>query len=193
MLRWRRSRCARRPSLAPTAHAESGRLFSVMRILCVIPTMGPGGAERVMSSLVTHLSKQHAVTLLTFENAVAASFYPLPTCIDYRKTDRLGRHPLERAWRIVSRPRIIRETVKLLAPDVVVSFTDTTNMTALLACLGLKVPVAVSERIDPSEHRIGWAKTLLRTCTYPRARLIVVPSSRVAEYFPPSLQPKIRV
>ena len=173
--------------------APASALPPGMRILCVIPTMGPGGAERVMSHLITHFSKQHAVTLLTFESKTTASFYPLPASVDYRKTDRFGCHRLQRAWRIISRPRIIRQTVKALAPDAIISFTDTTNITALLACLGLKVPVIISERIDPSEHRIGWAKDLLRAYTYPRARMIVVPSCRVAEYFPASLQSKIRI
>ena len=146
-----------------------------------------------MSHLITHFSKQHAVTLLTFESEMTASFYSLPASVDYLKTDKLGSHRLQRAWRIISRPRMIRRTVKALAPDAIISFTDTTNITAVLACLGLKVPVIISERIDPSEHRIGWAKELLRAYTYPRARVLVVPSRRVAKYFPASLQSKIRV
>jgi glycosyltransferase involved in cell wall biosynthesis len=164
-----------------------------MRILCVIPTMGPGGAERVMSYLVTHFAKRHDVTLLTFENASAASFYPLPASVDYRKTDSIRRSFAERVWRIAARPGAIRKAVKALAPDVVVSFTDTTNMITLLACGGLGIPVVVSERIDPSEHRIGWLRTLLRAHTYARARLLVVPSRRVAAYFPAALQSRIRV
>ena len=145
-----------------------------------------------MSHLVTHLSQRHAIRLLTFESKTTAPFYELPPSVDYLKTDRLGRG-LRRAWRIASRPSTIRRQVKAFAPDAIISFTDTTNITTVLACLGLKVPVIISERIDPSQYRIGWAKDFLRARTYPRARLIVVPSSRVAEYFPASLQLKIRI
>jgi len=155
--------------------------------------MGPGGAERVMSHFITHFSKQHAVTLLTFESETMAAFYPVPALVNYLKTDKLGRHGLQRAWRIISRAGTIRQTAKALEPDVIVSFTDTTNITVLLACIGLKVPIIISERVDPSEHRIGWGKNLLRAYIYPRARMIVVPSHRVAKFFQTSLQSKIRV
>lgn len=162
-----------------------------MRILCVIPTMGPGGAERAMSHLVSHLSKRHAVTLLTFEKPDTASFYPLPDTVEYLRIDTLGGHTLRRFVRILSRPKMIRQAVRTLGPNLVISFMDTTNIMTVVGCLGLGIPIVVSERIDPSHHRIGWAKELARTYTYPLARFIVVPTTCVATYFPTSLQPKI--
>src|SRR5581483_9600868 len=54
-------------------------------------------------------------------------------------------------------------------------------------------PIIVSERVDPAHHDIGWVRNLLRAYTYPLARFIVVPSQRVASYFPASLQSKMRV
>jgi glycosyltransferase involved in cell wall biosynthesis len=83
--------------------------------------------------------------------------------------------------------------VKSLTPDVVVSFMIGINVTTLVSCRGLGVPVVVSERIDPSVHDIGLFKKFARTCTYPLARLIVVQTRRIATYFPLSLQPKIRI
>jgi glycosyltransferase involved in cell wall biosynthesis len=146
-----------------------------------------------MSHLLGHLAKDCQVSLLTFESAAALSFYPLPSSIDYNRGNKLGGSGLRRLWRIVSRLSLIRRIVEDFGPDVIISFLDTANITTLLACLGRRVPVIVSERIDPSQHNIGWARKLLRTCTYPFARLIVVPSQRVADYFPASLQSKIRV
>jgi GalNAc-alpha-(1->4)-GalNAc-alpha-(1->3)-diNAcBac-PP-undecaprenol alpha-1,4-N-acetyl-D-galactosaminyltransferase len=163
-----------------------------MRILCIIPTMGPGGAERTMSYLLSYLAEECAVTLLTFENRDAVSFYPLPQSIEYIRADKLGGRLAKRAFRILSRPHLIRRTTEAVAPDVIISFTDTTNITALLACARLGVPTIVSERIDPSEHNIGWARNFLRDCTYPLAKILVVPSRRVADYFT-SLQSKIRI
>jgi glycosyltransferase involved in cell wall biosynthesis len=164
-----------------------------MRVLCIIPTLGPGGAERTMSYLLAYLAKECAVTLLTFEHRDAVSFYALPSSIDYIRADKLGGRPAQRALRILSRPRLIRQTAKAVAPDVIISFTDTTNITALLACARLGVPTIVSERVDPSAHDIGWARNVLRNCTYPLAEILVVPSRRVADYFPRSLQSKIRI
>jgi glycosyltransferase involved in cell wall biosynthesis len=146
-----------------------------------------------MSYLLSYLAKECAVTLLTFENRGAVPFYALPPSIDYLRADKLGGRPAQRALRILSRPHSIRKTIKAVAPDVIISFTDTTNITALLACARLGVPTIVSERIDPSEHNIGWARNVLRHCTYPLAKILVVPSRRVADYFPRSLQSKIRI
>ncbi|WP_006302515.1 hypothetical protein [Holospora undulata] len=39
--------------------------------------------------------------------------------------------------------------MKTLNPDVVLSFVDVMNLTALLASVGLKTPVIVSERTHP--------------------------------------------
>lgn len=164
-----------------------------MRILYVIPTMGAGGAERVMSYLVSHFAKQHDVTLLTFDSPDAISFYPLPDNVKLRRLDTLGGFNLQRSMRLLSRPGLLRKAVRSLRPDVIVSFTDTTNITTIVGCLGLNVPVVISERIDPTEHRIGWMKEAARRYTYPLARFIICPTKRVAGYFPQSLQPKIRV
>lgn len=154
--------------------------------------MGPGGAERTMSHLLAYFAKHHDVALLTFENAATEPFYPLPDTITYRKGDKLGGTRIGRLKRILSRPALINTMVESFAPDGIISFTDTTNITTLLAC-ARRVPVVVSERIDPSQHAIGRAKQLLRTLTYPRAKLIVVPTERVARYFSESLQHRIRI
>ncbi len=165
-----------------------------MRVLCLIPAMaGPGGAERTMSYLVAHLAERHAVTLLTLERPDAPSFYPLPDGIEQRRVDTLGGRGATRLIRVLSRPARIRREVRTLAPDVVVSFMDTMNVTALVSCLGLGIPVIVSERNDPALHHIGRAKEMVRDRTYPLARLVVAQTPRVARYFADSLQPRLRI
>jgi GalNAc-alpha-(1->4)-GalNAc-alpha-(1->3)-diNAcBac-PP-undecaprenol alpha-1,4-N-acetyl-D-galactosaminyltransferase len=146
-----------------------------------------------MSHLLSYLAGECAVTLLTFENRDAVSFYSVPKSIEYIRADKLGGRGVKRAFRILSRPSLIRRMAEAVAPDAIISFTDTTNITALLACAGLGIPTIISERIDPSEHNIGWARNFLRDRTYPLTKLLVVPSRRVADYFPASLQSKIRV
>ncbi|MGE0449665.1 MAG: glycosyltransferase [Vicinamibacterales bacterium] len=164
-----------------------------MRLLCLIPAMGPGGAERVMSRLVTHLAASHDVTLLTWESPDASSFYALPQSIRYVRADRLGGRGVRRALRVLSRPATIRRAIRRVAPDLIISFMNTMNVTALLGALGSRVPVIVSERNDPSRQHVGWTKSLLRDRAYTLARTIVVPTQRVADYFPPALRPKLRV
>ena len=125
-----------------------------------------------MSHLIAHLAKRHAVTLLTFERPDKTSFYPVPPSVEHLRVDQLGGYGLQRVLQIMARARLMRRTVKTRSPDVVISFMVGINITALASCLGLEVPIVVSERIDPSEHCIGRVKELARAYTYPLARLI---------------------
>jgi glycosyltransferase involved in cell wall biosynthesis len=146
-----------------------------------------------MSHLLTHLAARHTVTLLTFEKPDALAFYPVPDNVHCVRIDRLGGNFFQRLLRILSRPKLLRQSVRAFGPDVVISFMDTTNITVLVSCIGLSVPVVISERIDPTLHRIGALKNAARRYTYPLSRLVVTPTRRVASYFPASLQQKIRV
>jgi glycosyltransferase involved in cell wall biosynthesis len=165
-----------------------------MHVLCVIPTMAsPGGAERTMSYLAAHWAQHHVVSLLTLESPDTPSFYPLPQSVRHIRMGKLGGRGTERLWRVLSRPELMRRQVRHLAPDVVISFMDTMNITVLIGCLGLGIPIVVSERNDPSLHRIGLAKEMARDRIYPLARFLVVQTRRIASYFSPSLRPKMRI
>jgi glycosyltransferase involved in cell wall biosynthesis len=146
-----------------------------------------------MSYLVGHLARRHHVILLTLERFGVPSFYSLPDSLQQIRIDKLGGGGIRRLFRVLSRPLRIRREVRASAPDVVVSFMDTMNVTALISCLGLGVPVVVSERNDPALHRIGRVKEVVRDRVYPLARLVVAQTHRVARYFQPSLQPKLRI
>ena len=146
-----------------------------------------------MSYLVSHLAQRHDVTLLTLESPDVASFWPLPSSVEPVGLDKLGGTGATRRVRVLARPGRIRQQVRARSPDVVVSFMDTMNVTALLSCLRLEVPVVVSERNDPALHRIGRAKELLRDRSYQLARCVVVQTERIARYFAPRLQTKLRI
>lgn len=155
-----------------------------MRILFMIPAMSaPGGAERTMSYLATHLAQQHDVALLTLERPRAVAFFPLPDSVQLVQLDKLGGRGAIRLFKVLSRFSAIRREVRVRAPDVVVSFMDTMNVAALVSCIGLGIPVIVSERNDPALHRIGHAKELMRDWLYTLARLVVVQTPRVARHF----------
>lgn len=164
-----------------------------MRILCLIPAMGAGGAERVMSYLVAHWIQHHDVTLLTLEEPGTAAFYHLPESLPRIQVDRRGSRGMRRPFTILSRVRVLRRVVEDLAPDVIVSFTSMMNVTALVACLRTGIPVIVCDRNDPSHQRIGWTRNLARGLTYALARLVVVQTRRIGDYFPPSLRPTLRI
>ena len=153
--------------------------------------MQAAGAQRVMAQLVNHLAgRGHDVSLVTFEEAGDPTFFELA---DGVRRIRLGRQPegprLNRLRRLARWISGIRRAIRQIKPDVVLSFIDLTNVMTLLATRGLGVSVVVSERIDPHHHPIGPTGNILRRMTYPRAKRIVVQTSRAARFFadaPPS-------
>lgn len=168
--------------------------LDMMRIICMIPTMSaPGGAERIMSYLVSYLAERHEVALLTLDQPGVPTFYSVPSTVRQIRLGKLGGEGVRRLLRVLSRPGRIRREVRASAPDVIISFMDTMNITVLLSCVGLGLPVVVSERTDPSLRRISQFKVVLRDYFYLLARFVVVQTARAADYFESSLGKRIQI
>src|SRR5262245_15148561 len=105
-----------------------------MRILALISQLGPGGAERVLSRLLTHLVDRHEIMLMTWGDQ--PPFYPLSDKVTILKTDEFGPLKGARISAIAKRIAIVRHQVTHTCPDVVLSFMDTMNILTLTACIG---------------------------------------------------------
>ncbi len=153
-----------------------------MRVLLVISSLGGGGAERVMSRLAEAWAASGVhVTLATFDGR-AGDFYRLGTDV-HRRSLRDERGPDRTFWPgIVVRTRWLQSVIHDTQPSAIVSFTDRTNVVALLATRGTGLPVIVSERIDPSMHNPGRVWSWMRRLVYPRASAIVVQTEAVARW-----------
>lgn len=180
----------------------------------VISTMGPGGAERVASVLSeSWASTGNRVRLITFSGE--PSFYALHADVDLVNLDLL--RPARNRWQGIAnnleRVRKLRAEIKRCRPDVVLSFMDKTNVLVLLAVLGLRIPVIVSERTFPGSYDMGSGWSLLRRAVYRCAfkvvavtaqmkraladrgitNVVVIPNAapRVAGAAPPADRPKV--
>jgi glycosyltransferase involved in cell wall biosynthesis len=156
-----------------------------MRIVLIIPTLGSGGAERVMARLANGLAERgHGVWLVTLAD-VHADFYPVASSVtrvglglinkSESSTQALGSN--------LGRVCALRRFVRATQPQAVVSFMTTTNVLTLLACMGLGARVVVSERIDPWSHREHRLWAALRALTYRRADVIVTQTGDAASWF----------
>ncbi|MEW6267167.1 MAG: glycosyltransferase family 4 protein [Thermodesulfobacteriota bacterium] len=167
-----------------------------MRIALIISSLGPGGAERVMSLLANALSaKGHEITIVTLADASSPPFYPLADRVSPRPLGVLGRsgslrQKLANNWR---RLRTLRTALETLAPEVVLSFMDQTNVLTLAAAWGLGLPAVVSERVDPRYYDSGLVWRILRKLTYPRAASVVFQTGQVRDCFPFGVRRKSRV
>ncbi|WNK01368.1 glycosyltransferase family 4 protein [Thalassospiraceae bacterium LMO-JJ14] len=158
-----------------------------LRVVCLIPAMRAGGAERVMAGLCNALaSAGDEVTLITLAPEAEMPFFPLAPEVRLMPLDRLNKDTgLSRLCSLAGRLFDLRKAVRTAEPDVVLSFLDTMNITAVLVTRFLGVPVVVSERIDPGAylHRIGRFKSALRRLTYPWADRLVVQTARAGNFF----------
>ncbi len=161
------------------------------RITAIIPSMRAGGAERVMARLTSHWADAgHRVTLLTYEQPESRSFYALGAEVIYRPLGLAGtsRNILDATWGNWRRCRRLRAAIKDTQAGVVVSFCAEANVMTLLATFGTGLPVVVSERVDPSAHRIGRSWHWLRGIVYRWADGVVVQSQSAAAFFPPAIR-----
>lgn len=165
------------------------------KIVFVIATLATGGAERVASLLTNGwVARGNEVAIILLGSAQAHHF-PLDERIRVIELDRL-RHStsvLQSLMAAGGRVKALRAAIVAEAPDAVVSFMDTTNVLTLLATRGMDVPVIVSERTDPTQHRIPRFWTFLRRCLYPRAHRVVVQTHSVARRWANGFLPDERV
>lgn len=156
----------------------------VLRITCVVSSLGTGGAERVLAMLASAWADGgQQVTVLTLDDGREPPRQPLAGNVVHRAlaVAATSTSAWEAVRNNVRRLRTIRAALRASRPDVIVSFGDQTNVLVLVASAALGVPVVVSERTSPDHHEIGGWWRLLRRRAYPRAARVVVQTARTAD------------
>jgi glycosyltransferase involved in cell wall biosynthesis len=155
-----------------------------------------GGAERILAVMANYwVEKGKEVTIVTFDSKGTAPFYNLTGNVTLLSLGILTDSTsfIAGLSNNFKRLLILRKTIHSTRPDVVISFLIRTNVRVLLATLGLKVPVIVSERSDPFLAQPGYVWRLLAKATYPFATRITVFTQHATNYFPSSLRKKVWV
>ena len=166
---------------ALSVSGQDGR--DAMKLVLIVPSLGGGGAERVMATLANAWAMRGVeVTLITLSSAVNDR-YPLDRRVWRVALDvaRRSSNPAQALGRNVVRVRALRRAIKAARPDAVISFVANTNALAMIAATGLRVPVIVTERqfIGAEPSRLVW--TLLRRVLYRRAAAVVAQTRRCAD------------
>lgn len=166
-----------------------------MKLLLVIHGLSAGGAERVMTLLADGLvGRGHEVSLLTLSGPEEDFFVPA-SGVDRVRLDLAVESPttIHGLWANLRRLRTIRGKVKDLAPDLVISFMTEVNILLLIACVGTRLPVIISERIDPRAHSLHLRWRLLRWLAYRRAQALVVQTASIAAWYRQWLPARVRI
>jgi glycosyltransferase involved in cell wall biosynthesis len=162
-----------------------------MRITLVISSLERGGAERIMSLLASAWAQAGKdVTLLTLDSSeIAYPLHPAVKIHNLRPPARKAGRWIQALSRKILRVPSLRKAIRESCPDLVISFMDRPNILTLIATRFLKVPVIISERTNPSVHKIGPVLSGLRALLYPLAQATVCQTSAAAAWF----QSKMRI
>lgn len=147
-----------------------------LRIACVVGSLRGGGAELIMSRLASALAERgHAVRVITFSGD-DSDLHQLSSRVQRTALSCEGQSQnlSKRLRNIVRRVRALLSALRQTAPDVIISFIDTTNVYALLANQVLRLPIIVSERSDPRFHPVDRLTSGLRLALYGTADGLVV-------------------
>lgn len=146
-----------------------------MKITLVISSLGCGGGERAIVLLAEGLvNLKHQVTLITLASK-SSDFYQLSPAVS-----RVGLGITSKSTSLSEavasnfrRLSILRKAIASSQPDVVVSSLRITNVQVILALLGTKYPVVVTEQNDVRVFSQGTVWENLRRLTYPFCSQVV--------------------
>ena len=142
------------------------------KICLVIHSLQPGGMERVMCELANYMCSQTNLEVhLVMFGIKPEIFYKLPDKLIIHKPD----WKFDNSNRIrstIKRMTFLRKEIKKIKPSSVLSFGEIWNNFVLLALVGLKYPVFVSDRCQPDKS-LGRLNDLLRRLLYSKATGIV--------------------
>lgn len=138
------------------------------KIVCLVDSLGSGGAQRQMTELLRALSERRYEPILVTYHREHDHFLPavqdLGICPHY--IDKKS---------ILGRAGAIRKLIKVLNPACVVSFLTAPNLYALFGTIGWRsIPTIVSER--SFDYSGVTFKNRLRYLFYSRAKLIITNS-----------------
>lgn len=143
-----------------------------------------GGAERVAVTLATEWSEGgHDCTIMpTYSGGGSGSFFSAPREVSVVYLASLVTHVSA-----LSRLKALRKFVEKNKFDVVISFITNVNVAALIALLGKKLSVVVSERSDTFVNPIPFYWKVCRALTYPLAEHVVIQTEELLEKYRRSL------
>lgn len=148
----------------------------------MVSTLSRGGAERVAATLCNGwIERGHRVSLLcTYGGDVDLAFQLHPD-VEVVYASELCRTISRLCPQYLRKLVAIRRWLRITRPDAVISFLTNVNVTAILASRGLRVPVVVSERVDPAAGvELPPALHVARALTYGFADSMVVQTPETA-------------
>lgn len=150
------------------------------RLCCVIPSLQPGGMERVMSVLINGFVRYHKAEVhVILYGAKRGVFYE----VDKNAILHIPPFEFDKSHRTRSTLKtmlFLRKTIRKIQPDAVLSFGSMWNSMVLMSCLGMNVPIYISDRGTPLNYTTGM-HARLKNVLYPTAAGMIVQTKYAEE------------
>ena len=186
-----------RSAKGQSAVCVPGNAPPVLRVLLVSATLEGGGAERQLSELANYwAARDVTVTLVTWTGADATDFFRLHSRVRRVRLNVVSdeRGFLRRFAFNVRRIRSLRRVLLAERPTAVLSFLTETNVLTILAALGLRTRLVISERANPAfDTTVSRVWSALRRCLYSRSDLVVAQTHAAAQWVASNCGARTRV
>lgn len=148
------------------------------KILFVTSALGGGGAERVLSILVLYFYS------LKYHVEVVSLISPRSEYVNEKEiVNTFVGGSKNKVVKYVQRYTKLRKRIKEFHPDIIISFGAEINMYAILANLGFKIPIIVSERNNPYVSPKNKMIRKIRNLLYKKVDHIVFQTLDARNYF----------
>jgi glycosyltransferase involved in cell wall biosynthesis len=147
-----------------------------VNLLFFISSLGGGGAERVTANLANHWAGKGWNVVVVTLAPISQDAYSLDPSVKRIASNFVGNSSnlFHGVVANIRRVQALRRVLREFNPDVVLGMMTTTAVLAIIASMGLRCRVIVSERIHPAMVSIGWLWDMLRRFTYPWAFCVVM-------------------
>ncbi len=138
--------------------------------------------ERVMSQLINEFSKKPDVELHLLLYGISREvFYTIPKNVKIHQPSFVFNNKF-RVYFTIKTLFFIRKTVKKLSPETILNFGEYWNNFFLLAVIGLRFPVFISDRCQPNKS-LGRFHDLLRKFLYPKSTGVIAQTEMAKSIF----------
>jgi glycosyltransferase involved in cell wall biosynthesis len=153
-----------------------------------------GGAERVLNIICNFLvSRNHQVTVITFDSADAPTFYKFDSRV---RLLRLGIGNSERPAKpieLLFRMRALRKVILREGPHLAIGFMHSTFIPLAFALVNTDIPVLGSEHVVPEHYKSRRIQFILFLLAAPLMRKISVVSESIKRSYPESISKRMVV
>lgn len=131
-------------------------LVKPKRLTFVINNLSCGGAERVCANLSNELAERgYEITVLTLEPG--EDFFSLSEKVIRKRIDFAQQMSFRFYKRLFMTRRMryykgLGRWIEETKPDLIISFITVTNISVLLGCSALRIPIVITEHCDPMEN-----------------------------------------